>query len=177
VRIGYVQTEGYPFTDLEWVSYPMIAVNTLEYFPKVLYEYLLSREGQSVSQEAHCRTMKEDCIIVEKMVDYFEKYKDIIPVENRRVLKEIVLSNVTRIYFHFLINWPKLLDDSILIDYDEELNRISPELYETAGLRVERRKFMSFRFIEEWRKKKSRNTIVYYFFDIGVFVGRLIGNL
>lgn len=175
-QINYVQTEGCPFTDLEWVSYPMIAINTMAYFPKVLYEYDLSREGQSVSQEAHCRTMKEDCFIVEKMAYCYEKYKESISIDNRRVLKEIVLSNVTRIYFHFLINWPKLLDNSILVGYDQELNSISPELYETAGLRVERRKFMSFRFIEEWRKKKSRKTIVFFIFDLGVLLGRLINN-
>ena len=174
MKIGYVQTEGYPFTDLEWVSYPMIAVNTLEYFPKVLYEYLLSREGQSVSQAAHCKTMKEDCIIVEKMATYYEKFKDVIPVENRRVLREIVLSNVTRIYFHCLINWPKLIDNDILVDYDDKLKSISSELYEMAGDRIERRKFMSFKFIQEWRKKQSRNTIVYALFDLGVTIGRLV---
>lgn len=173
MRIGYVQTEGYPFTDLEWVSYPMIAVNTLEYFPKVLYEYLLSREGQSVSQEAHCRTMKEDCFIVKKLATYYENHKNAIPAENRRILREIVLSNVTRVYFHCLINWPKLIDNDILVEYDSKLRSISPELYEVAGNRIERRKFMSFKFIREWRKKKSRNTLLFFFFDIGVTIGRL----
>ncbi|MCR4864335.1 MAG: glycosyltransferase [Bacteroidales bacterium] len=175
-QINYVQTEGVPFTDLEWVSYPMIAVKSIAYFKGVLYEYDLSREGQSVSQKAHCKAMDKDCLIVEKMASYYEIHKDCIPLDNRRVLREIVFNNLVRIYFHFLINWPKLLNNKILVEYDNEIHRISPELYMEASKAVERRKFMSFKYIDEWRRRKSRNTLVYFFFDTGVALGRLVNR-
>ena len=175
-QINYVQTEGVPFTDLEWVSYPMIAVKTIAYFKRVLYEYDLSREGQSVSQEAHCKEMPKDCFIVEKMASYYENHKECIPVDNRRVLEKIVLSNVVRVYFHFLINWPKLLSNSLLVEYDNEINKISPELYEKASLTIEKRKFMTLKYIYEWRKKKTRKTLAFYLFDFGVAIGRIIAR-
>lgn len=172
-QINYVQTEGVPFTDLEWISYPLIAVKTIAYFKGVLYEYDLSREGQSVSQEAHCKTMDKDCFVVEKMAAYYEKFKESIPEENRRVLNKVVFSNIVRIYFHFLINWPHLLDNKILVEYDNKINSISPELYEEASSVIERRKFITFKYISEWRKRKSRKTVLYYLFDAGVTLGHL----
>ena len=176
-QINYVQTEGVPFTDLEWVSYPMTAVKTIAYFKSVLYEYDLMREGQSVSQEVHCKTMDKDCLIVEKIVTYYENHKDSIPLENRRVLKEIVFRNVLRIYYHFLINWPKYLNNNILVDFDNEIQNLSPELYKKASTVIERRKFMSFRYILEWRKRKSRKTFVYFFYDTGIVLGRIANKV
>ncbi len=173
-QINYVQTEGVPYTDLEWVSYPMIAVQTIEYYRRVLYEYDLSREGQSVSQDIHCKEMDKDCLIVEKMAAYYEKYKDSIPLENRRVLKEIIFNNLVRIYFHFLINWPKYLNNSILVEYDNEISNISQELYEDASRVVERRKFMSFHYISEWRKRKSRKSLFFLIYDTGISLGRVL---
>ena len=173
-QINYVQTEGVPYTDLEWVSYPMIAVQTIEYYRRVLYVYDLSREGQSVSQETHCKEMDKDCLIVEKMAAYYEKYKDSIPLENRRVLKEIIFNNLVRIYFHFLINWPKYLNNSILVEYDNEIHSLSLELYEDASMAIERRKFMSFYYISEWRKRKSRKSLPFFIYDAGIAIGRVL---
>lgn len=173
-QIKYIQTEGVPYSDLEWVSYPMIAVRTIEYYRRVLYEYDLSREGQSVSQEAHCKAMDKDCLMVEKIAAYYENHKNSIPLENCRVLKEIIFNNIVRIYFHFLINWPKFLNNKILVEYDNELHRISVELYDKASMVIERRKFMSFYYISEWRKRKSRKSLVFYFYDTGVAIGRIL---
>ena len=169
--IHYTQTEGLPYTDLEWVSYPMIAVKSVAYFPKVVYEYDLTREGQSVSQAFHINAMYEDCTIVEKMVSYYELNKNDIPDDNRRILGEIVFSNLVRIYFHFLLNWPKRIDNNLLIQFDDTIRSSSPELYQRADSILEKRKFMTFRYIHEWRKNQTRKTPLFYFFDLGIALG------
>ena len=50
-NLGYRQTERQPYTDNEWITYPMMNVRTFRYEPLSVYRYLLGREGQSMSAE------------------------------------------------------------------------------------------------------------------------------
>ena len=47
--IGYRQTEGALYTDLEWGTYPMRGIRKIWYRPGAVYRYLHGREGQSIS--------------------------------------------------------------------------------------------------------------------------------
>lgn len=47
--LDYHQTEGIAYTDGEWLFAPMSKVKKIMYFPVNLYQYLVGREGQSVS--------------------------------------------------------------------------------------------------------------------------------
>ena len=49
--IGYRQTEGIMYTDVEWTTYPLPYVKTFSYLPLNLYAYLVGREGQSMAPE------------------------------------------------------------------------------------------------------------------------------
>ena len=51
-EIGYRQLEGVSYTDLEWSFLPLAGVRSAVRFPRVLYRYLLGREGQTMSGEA-----------------------------------------------------------------------------------------------------------------------------
>lgn len=175
--INYHQTEGCPYTDLEWVMFPMRAVSTIAFFPAVIYEYDLSREGQSVSEAVHCKEIEKDCRIVLGVASYYEQYKTCVPEENRRVMREVAVSNVTRIYFHHLINFPKSLTNEGLVQFDKELRTISPELYQIVDPVLERRKFMTFDYIHNWRKHSSRRTLTFAFFDMGVAIGRIVDKI
>lgn len=46
--IGYRQTEGIYYTDMEWTTIPMSTVCNVYFTPFVVYKYLVGREGQSV---------------------------------------------------------------------------------------------------------------------------------
>lgn len=49
ILCGYHQTEGKSYTDLEWTVIPAAKVDTVTAFPYPLYQYVLAREGQTVS--------------------------------------------------------------------------------------------------------------------------------
>ena len=53
--IGYRQTEGILYTDLEWGTFPMLGVRKIKYLPVVVYRYFQGREGQSISAAVGCR--------------------------------------------------------------------------------------------------------------------------
>lgn len=48
--MDYKQLEGIFYTDNQWMFLPMTKVKTLVLFPKVVYLYLIGRDGQSVSK-------------------------------------------------------------------------------------------------------------------------------
>lgn len=172
--IEYKQTEKLPYTDLEWDLYPLRAVNKIVYYPHILYVYYLGRAEQSVSPEVHAREMVKDNLIVEKAVAYYEGCKGSAKVDNLSVMKKVVSSNVERIYFHYLINIPHLLKNSDLVVFDENIKRISPEIYASVDSATERRKFLTFNYIQIWRRHMSRRSLTYLYFDLGVLAGRLL---
>ncbi len=47
-RIGYVQTEGVCYTDLEYVYVPLSCARNIFFIDITLYQYLLGRDGQTV---------------------------------------------------------------------------------------------------------------------------------
>lgn len=50
-RIGYKQTEGICYTDLEYAYYPLSCAKTLYFMDISLYQYYYGREGQSMEDE------------------------------------------------------------------------------------------------------------------------------
>ena len=51
-KIEYHQTEGVSYTDMEWIFYPMSQVNTVYYYNKEIYRYLVGRDGQTMDFSA-----------------------------------------------------------------------------------------------------------------------------
>ena len=47
-EINYRQTEGVSYTDQEFVDIPFTRVKSVYYFPNILYNYILGREGQTM---------------------------------------------------------------------------------------------------------------------------------
>lgn len=54
-RIGYVQSEGIPYTDTEWIFLPMSAIRRGVCFRLPVYRYTVDRPGQTMSSEALAR--------------------------------------------------------------------------------------------------------------------------
>ena len=175
--MNYRQSEGTPYTDLEWDIRPLAYVKTVMYYPHQLYCYLRGRENQSVSPAIHCRDMANENRIVLGNAEYYEKVKNGLPESNQSVMRKLESANATRIYFHYLINFPKLLSNSDLAGFDNELKSISPEVYASVSGAKEVRKFMTFDYVSEWRKNKSRSTIRFRIFDLGISFGQVMRKM
>ena len=53
--LGYRQTEGVPYTDLEWDTFPLMNVESAAYCPEAVYHYYVGREGQSMDKNVRRR--------------------------------------------------------------------------------------------------------------------------
>lgn len=176
-KLKYSQTEGISYTDLEWAYKPMAAVSTIMYFPKTVYIYVLSREGQSVSPENYCRDIWMEQGIILKLIRTYEEQKNNYPKDNRRVLQMILLLYVKRVYYHYLFDYPKMLGNDGLLAFDNEFFGESSELYRCAADALIQRKAMNLRYIQEWRRKKSRKTLKFYYMDFCSAIGKSVRYL
>ena len=86
-------------------------------------------------------------------------------------------SLVRQVYFHYLINYPGVLDEAELKVFDTDLQQISVEIYQSVEDSVDIRKFGSFYYIRDFRKSGTRNTPKYRFFDLCVNTMKLINNI
>ena len=106
-EINYRQTEGISYTDQEWCFYPMVKVQTIRYYAIELYDYLIGREGQTMSPTSMKRMIKHLIIIAEKMLDYFSNInKTTISRMHYLYLEYRVVDRYKDIYRFFLLTLP-----------------------------------------------------------------------
>lgn len=65
--------EGVPYTDVEFVLYPMPFVHKIAYLPEVFYRYQIGREGQSISSAQMVSNRRKHQFVLESLIDWREK--------------------------------------------------------------------------------------------------------
>lgn len=83
-KINYRQTEGVSYTDTEWCFIPFASAKSFTFLPVFLYQYIIGREGQTVSEESWLKSNSSYFKILHHMV---EEYDQIIPRLNRSQIK------------------------------------------------------------------------------------------
>lgn len=149
IAAGYVQSEGISYTDLEWSTIPMATVKTLYYFNKPVYNYLIEREGNTMSARFTKKWLDQVLVVRRAIVKAYvsEKFTDEV---TRRRMFDIVSDRLYGLYSAALIDGR--LDVPELRAFDEELKQTSPELYDSLWDRTVHRR-LPYRFIRAWRVK------------------------
>ena len=166
-RLGYRQTEGISYTDTEWAFFPMEAVKTCFYFPKVLYRYLIGRAGQTMAPEVYKRRRSQELILTKRMVEFWDAHQE-LPVQG--YFDQYLLHRLRRIYMQNMVRNEEG-DNDFLIEMDKFIQEHSGKLYGLldACLYGRREKIP---FIREWRKNYKPSLK----FRLCVKLHRLMGN-
>ena len=69
--MGYRQTEGVSYTDLEWSSYPLVRARSIVFLDMDLYQYNLAREGQTMDPAVMARRRGQLATVTLNMLDFF----------------------------------------------------------------------------------------------------------
>lgn len=176
-EMEYHQTEGFSYTDLEWVSLPLCKVSTVAYCPVILYCYLRGRVGQTVDISYRRNNMWMEDKVVLGLAGQYEVLKDSLPSDNAFLFKALISSFIEQIYSHYLVNYPKDLRETDLVKFDISLYRTSKELYGPCSEAKDMRKFGTFYYIRDFRKKGTRKQIKFIFYDICRAAGSLYGKI
>lgn len=156
-EVGYTQTEGISYTDQEWTFYPMIGVRSIAYFPETIYEYMLGREGQTMSIDVELERVGQKIIIAERMMAFMKDWRsDNSALENylkcrlrrflRLIYKQILLYQTDEQY---------LSHKDELVTFDQKVRNELPPLYEEVGAYVISSE-IPLKFVRHWRHNGRR---------------------
>lgn len=125
-KIGYRQTEGISYTDVEWTFLPMKTVETARYVPLCLYQYLVGREGQTVDPKQYAKQSSH----MEKMLfSILSKYDENIDPLHRQYLEDVIKTEICIIYFKGLAG---LFPEDFLSRIDARLKAEHNVFYEKS---------------------------------------------
>lgn len=157
--IGYCQTEGISYTDLEWIVEPMVAVRRVSHYPFVVSRYLVGRSGQTTENPATiARNFSHFSTIAAKLVEDYRRLSACCVPESRPYYEGMVLQIISRIYEADLFGF---LGRRVSVDVSslDETIRKDPELFRaTERAAIWSRRF-PLRVIRCWRRHPGRGTI------------------
>lgn len=149
----YTQTEGIFYTDIEWAFAPMAYVEKAFYLNRPLYNYLMTREGQSVSSDVADRHVKDEIIATIKNVNNYLNVRN-RPQAVTDLLHKRLYRQIRRLYKRIIIKSPHL-DGNVLTLLDEELRSKDREMYNIIGKETK----YGLRYVNIWRKNKNSNVL------------------
>ena len=143
-RINYSQTEGVSYSDIEYVFTPMTTVIKAYYFHKVVYRYLLGREGQTADLKIYYGKVGDRIKVTNNLLALFPKLKT---KKYTNYLEQRLLSALGDVYFSCLvIN----RDDAELNRLDVSLIENKTKLYAMLDKKIVH-KFLRCKYIKRWR--------------------------
>ncbi len=153
VNMNYHQTEGISYTDQQWIFTPMIMVKNVAYFNKIVYRYLVGREGQTMDPNVKLRSMAHAIKNSFGLVSDYENHKkEIIGEGVRNYLYSRLSWYIKDIYVFYICHYNK--DNALILrEYDRELKVLSPEIYDMLSTK-EISSFYGFAYLDYWRKHK-----------------------
>lgn len=153
--LNYHQSEGISYTDQEWMFLPMTKVQTIAYFPQVLYCYLLGREGQTMDMKSQLRQIGHQMQGTLKMLtDYNaigsgvnEMWKNYMVYRLNRRVSEI-----------YKISLLYKLPQEDLIRFDSKIKDLNNKFYHQLDI-LTFHKFFPHHFIRYWHQHGKTSTI------------------
>ena len=134
IRIG----EHCFYTDIEYISFPIVYVNDVNFLDYSIYQYRIGLEGQSVSDEGFRKHYKDHLRVVDRILEFYTINKENgLSKEKATFLFNILKSLINTQYgiFFKLDNTEQTKHE--LIAFDTKLKQTNSMLYESAkGKRV-----------------------------------------
>lgn len=124
-EMGYRQSEGISYSDVEWILYPMLKAQVIRYLPQRVYLYLLGRAGQSVSLAGRRRNADSWDVILARIFDVIRTQGAELSPDASAYLRRVAI-DMARMYLEtaFVLKsvgnarivLPKLLSDLEMVE-------------------------------------------------------------
>ena len=126
------------YTDIEYISFPIVYVNDVNFLDYSIYQYRIGLEGQSVSDEGFRKHYKDQLRVVDRILEFYTINKENgLSKEKATFLFNILKALINTQYgiFFKLDNTEQTKHE--LIAFDTKLKQTNSMLYESAkGKRV-----------------------------------------
>ena len=161
-RIGYTQTEGISYTDHEWVFWPMAMIQNWQYYPHVIYNYRLGREGQTVNPEVLVRSMTQAIEGFLITVRQYEQMKPDLDTDRHQYLLGRLVERAKFEYKPFLLRHHNLLRNRMneLVTLDKTLAEISPDTYHALTRIRVHILYFPYYYVRRWRESGYNDNLL-----------------
>lgn len=122
--IAYRQTEGTPYTDLEWIIEPMAHVRSVRYLPCAVTRYLVGRQGQSVEEKTIARDYYRIMQVTQGIVKrYTNNLARSVP-SSRIYYSQSIRRIIRDVYFRSLVGYGKYSVSGDIASFDSFIRTI-----------------------------------------------------
>lgn len=105
--MGYRQTEGVSYTDLEWATYPIYRAADIRFSTAKVYVYHLDRDGQTMAPEVLSRQAGQLLRVTMQLLEYHGAHRGELS-DTRRQWFTLYLTNRVRIIYKLhLLDMPR----------------------------------------------------------------------
>lgn len=106
--MGYRQTEGISYTDLEWASYPVFVASDILFSDTNLYQYNLAREGQTMDPKVLLKSVSQIEKVTDKLVSFYMNFdKSRLSSDRRNFLNQYYLNRLRLVCKIHLFDLPR----------------------------------------------------------------------
>ncbi|MDE5886616.1 MAG: glycosyltransferase [Muribaculaceae bacterium] len=154
LRINYKQLEGISYTDQQWMYEPMNEVNTIVFFPKVIYRYLVGREGQTVSEAVSYKNLNQTIQVVLNMLQSFNRISKTTDKHHLYYLLSRLSQKIPSIYRIGLLKTKDKKIEEDVFKFDQDFERLNSTLYDRYG--CDKVAFFSIPYISHWRERRRK---------------------
>ena len=145
--MGYRQTEGISYTDMEWCYAPMTQMSTLYYFNRSVYMYLMGREGQTMDPEIFRKRLPQLFQCLHTLLDSLDGLT--LEPWAKRFANEQLTKQSLGMYRYHLIEHQKESRE-LLAKFDAALENKNPKIHAFCGA-DDYRKRIPYKYVDEWR--------------------------
>lgn len=154
IDLAYRQTEGISYTDQEWIFIPMLRVNKVYAFDKCVYNYLVGREGQTMSPAVRMKSMSHLMKCMYGMIDVYNIYFHEMNESKLKYFHARLIPQLKEIYISSFSCFSKSVKEQ-LIRFDSEIKKRNIKIYSL----VEQTN-VKFNYISFWRSHLNLNIVL-----------------
>lgn len=149
-HMGYKQTEGVSYSDLEWCFSPVTESKTVYYSNICVYKYLMGREGQTMDPIIYSRSIPQRIICFSSMLKSIDG--KILPKHLQYFTTKQLVKHAFYIYEYFLIKRPTE-NKELLYKFDNEFKQYNSAAYEYCN-KFTYRLHIPYHYVTQWRCNK-----------------------
>lgn len=153
-NIDYKQTEGISYTDQQWIFIPMLYVKSVCRYGKHVYNYLIGREGQSISAEVRQKSMSHIIRCIYGMINSYNKYIQEMRTPIKEYFHARLIPLIKDIYITSFKYYSAPRRENLKL-FDKTIKEMNNDIYElTEDTNA------WFNYIGYWRKHTGSNTSI-----------------
>lgn len=150
-RFKYYQTEGISYTDMEWVTKPLIEIKTVQPYCKILYRYLIGREGQTMSKAVVGKSQSQNVQVAKSIISFIDNNIKSYRPNIKEIMIDIAFNRAIATYHRLLFRSPSNLKE-LLKEFDNFILQVG--IIDKKKLSMASAQFLPglrFNYITYWR--------------------------